>query len=62
MSKTRPAMETLEKKMKADGYAEKVKSELKVQNEEKLEGLKKKIADLEAAVANFTKLAALEKK
>mmetsp|Transcript_17994 Transcript_17994/g.29072 ORF Transcript_17994/g.29072 Transcript_17994/m.29072 type:complete len:1073 (+) Transcript_17994:108-3326(+) len=55
-------MEQLERKMAADGYAEKVPEDLKQANIEKLEGLKKKVTDIEEAIANFERLLSLEDK
>ena len=60
LKKTMPALQNLEKKMKATGYEEKVSVELKAQNDEKLEGLQKKVADINEAIENFKKLAELE--
>merc|ERR1712226_280758 len=57
-----PAMTNLEKKMLAPGYEANVNEALKTTNVEKLEGLKKKIADIEDGIKNFKKLAALERK
>jgi valyl-tRNA synthetase len=62
LKSTLPAMQNLEKKMSAAGYEENVKEELKVANIEKLEGLKKKVSDIEEAIANFERLALLEQK
>ena len=50
----------LEKKMAAAGYEEKVPDNLKKQNVEKLDGLKKKMTDIEEAIANFERLLTLE--
>ena len=55
-------MEQLENKMIAVGYEEKVPDDLKKQNVEKLEGLKKKITDIEEAIVNFERLLSLEDK
>ena len=55
-------MQQLEKKMAAAGYEEKVPQKLKEQNIEKLEGLKKKLVDIDAAIANFERLLTLEDK
>lgn len=55
-------MQQLEKKMAAAGYEEKVPEKLKEQNIEKLEGLKKKLVDIDAAIANFERLLTLEDK
>jgi hypothetical protein len=56
-----PALENLEKKMKAPGYEEKVKDDLKKANLEKLEGLQKKAAEIKAAMESFEKLALIDK-
>jgi len=55
-------MTQLENKMAADGYAENVPEDLKKTNVEKVEGLKKKVADIEEAIANFERLLSLEDK
>lgn len=60
--KTMPVLNALEKKMNAPGYEAKVSADLKAANEEKLNGLKKKASDLDAAISKFQKLAALENK
>jgi valyl-tRNA synthetase len=57
---TVPQIEMLQKKMAVDGYEEKVPDDLKAQNIERLESLERKKADLEEAIANFERLAALE--
>mmetsp|Transcript_13532 Transcript_13532/g.32653 ORF Transcript_13532/g.32653 Transcript_13532/m.32653 type:complete len:1067 (-) Transcript_13532:526-3726(-) len=62
MKKAKGPLEQLEKKMASDGYAEKVPENLKAENVEKQEGLKKKVADIEEAIANFEKLLSLEEK
>ena len=62
LKKTQPAVETLEKKMSAKGYEENTTEEFRAQNVEKLEGLKKKVDDIQSAIDNFKKLALLEKK
>jgi valyl-tRNA synthetase len=62
MKKAEGPLEQLEQKMASDGYTEKVPEELKQQNVEKQEGLKKKVADIEEAIANFGKLLSLEDK
>lgn len=54
---TMPALENLEKKMSAAGYEENVTEELKKSNVDKLDGLKKKVADIETAIGNFERLA-----
>ena len=55
-------MENLEKKMAADGYQEQVAEELKQANMEKLDSLKKKVAEIEDAISKFERLMALESK
>lgn len=62
LESTLTPLQNLEKKMSAAGYEDNVKEELKLANIEKLEGLKKKVADIEEAIANFEKLALLEQK
>jgi valyl-tRNA synthetase len=61
LKKTMPALQNLEKKMNANGYEEKASDDLKAANAEKLEGLKKKVSDINDAIENFKKLALLEK-
>jgi len=61
LTKTLNPLTALEKKMSADGY-EQASDKLKQANEEKLEGLKKKATDIQAAIDNFKKLAELEAK
>ena len=56
------ALIRLEKEIAKPGYAENVKDIIKAQNMDKIEGLKKKVADLDAAIANMERLAQLEKK
>ena len=53
-------MEQLERKMKANGYEEKVPEALKASNIEKLQGLKKKVADTEEAITKFERLLKFE--
>ena len=62
MKKAKGPLDQLERKMAADGYAEKVPENLKKQNVEKQEGLKKKISDIEEAIVNFERLMSLEDK
>ena len=62
LKKAKGPMETLQKKMSMDGYAEKVPADLQKQNAEKLEGLQKKVAEIEEATANFERLSLLEQK
>jgi valyl-tRNA synthetase len=61
LSKTLPFVRTLETKMSAAGYEEKVSEDLKKDNAEKLESHQRKVAELEAAIENFKKLLAMEK-
>ena len=61
LNKTLPVLTSLEKKMNAPGY-EQAGAALKAANEEKLTGLKKKASDIEAAIANYKRLAELESK
>ena len=61
LKSTVPQIESIQKRMNADGYAEKVPEDLQVANKERLESLKKKKADIEEAIANFERMAALEK-
>ena len=61
LSKTINPMEQLETKMGAPGYDDKVSEDIKATNQERLDGLKKKAADIEEAIANFKNLAELEK-
>jgi len=62
LGKTMPSLENLEKKMKAPGYEENVKDDLKKKNNDKMDGLQKKVADINDAIENFKKLALLENK
>ena len=55
-------LESLQRKMAADGYEEKVPEDLKKANLEKLESSKKFVAELEEAIANFERLLSLEEK
>lgn len=54
-------LQKLEKQMADPGYNDKASDALKKTNQEKLESQQKKKADIEAAIANFEKLALLEK-
>jgi valyl-tRNA synthetase len=60
LSKTTAPMQQLETKMAAPGYEDNVSEEVKAANNERLDGLKKKAADIEEAIANFKNLAELE--
>jgi valyl-tRNA synthetase len=62
LKKAKGPLEQLEMKLAADGYNENVPDDLKQANEEKLEGLKKQVSDIEEAIANFEKLLSLEDK
>eukprot|EP00579_Thalassiosira_antarctica_P026271 CAMPEP_0202007874 /NCGR_PEP_ID=MMETSP0905-20130828/12236_1 /ASSEMBLY_ACC=CAM_ASM_000554 /TAXON_ID=420261 /ORGANISM="Thalassiosira antarctica, Strain CCMP982" /LENGTH=1095 /DNA_ID=CAMNT_0048565903 /DNA_START=73 /DNA_END=3357 /DNA_ORIENTATION=- len=56
LSKTTGPMEQLETKMTAPGYDENVSDEVKATNSERIDGLKKKAADIEKAILNFKNL------
>lgn len=60
LSKTTSPMSQLEKKMAAPGYAN-VSEEVLSKNTENLEGMKKKISDIEEAIQNFKTLEEIEK-
>lgn len=60
LATTLPQIESLEMKMTTDGYDENVPEDLKVQNVERIEALRKKKSDLEEAIANMERLAILE--
>lgn len=60
MDRTSSQLEQLENKMEADGYDDKVPEDVKKSNQENLESLRKKKADLAEALTNFERLAALE--
>ena len=60
LSKASGPLKQLETKMAAPGYETNVSDDIKATNVERLDGLKKKIADIEEAVTNFKNLAALE--
>jgi valyl-tRNA synthetase len=62
LKSTLTPLQNLEKKISAAGYEENVNDELKIANIEKLEGLRKKVTDIEEAIANFERLALLEEK
>jgi len=61
LKKDLPLLQNLEKKMSADGYEENVPDDLKAANAEKLDGLRKKIAEINDAIEKFQKLAEEEK-
>lgn len=56
MKSTLPLIQTIEQKMAAQGYDEKVPDDLKEANNKKLESLMGKKVDLEEAIANLEKL------
>eukprot|EP00956_Cyclotella_meneghiniana_P010179 scaffold14046_cov76-Cyclotella_meneghiniana.AAC.8 len=60
LSKTTAPLQQLETKISAPGYDENVSDEVKATNNERLEALKKKAADINEAIANFNNLAELE--
>ena len=60
LAKTIGPMKQLEAKMAAPGYEGNVSDDIKATNTERLEALKKKIADVEEAISKFKILAALE--
>lgn len=62
LGKTLPSMKNLEKRMNAEGYKKKDNKDLKKKDGEKLEGLKKKVADIEVALDKFRTLKKLESK
>ena len=55
-------LETLKRKMEADGYEENVPEDLKKTNIEKLESYTKKMEEIESAIEDFERLDALESK
>jgi len=61
LSKTLALQTNLEKKINAPGY-EKASEDLKKNNSDKLDGLKKKSAEMDSAINFFKRLAAFEKK
>jgi valyl-tRNA synthetase len=62
LKKTSNPMETLKRKMAADGYEEKVPEDLKRQNAEKLAAYEKEVSEIEETIANFERLLSLEEK
>jgi len=58
---TLPVLTKLETTIAAPGYTENAAETLQQENQEKLEGLQKKKADIEEAIANFERLALLDK-
>ena len=61
LGKTTPSLDNLQKKISAPGYDENVTDELKQANLEKMEGLKKKVDEIKAAIAKFESLSLLDK-
>lgn len=61
LSKTTGPMEQLETKMAAPGYEDNVSDEVKATNSERIDGLKKKAADIEKAILNFKNLDEIDK-
>jgi len=62
LGKTKPLLHSLEKKMGAEGYKTRAKEELQKKDGEKLEGLRKKVKDIEEAIGKMRKLKELEAK
>lgn len=60
LSKSEGPLQQLEMKMVSPGYDDNVSDEVKASNMERVDALKKKIADIQEAVANFKNLAELE--
>ncbi|KAL9181914.1 hypothetical protein ACHAXT_012257 [Thalassiosira profunda] len=60
LGKTAGPLKQLETKMAAPGYEDNVKDEVKASNTERMEAMKKKMADIEEALANMKNLAELE--
>jgi valyl-tRNA synthetase len=61
LNSTLPVLKKLETTMSAPGYDAQASEALKKENQEKLESLNKKKAEIEEAIANFEKLALQEK-
>jgi len=62
LKKTLNPMDTLKRKMTADGYEEKVPEDLKKQNAEKLAAYAKEVNEIQDTIANFERLMSLEEK
>lgn len=62
LKKTSGPLQTLERKMAADGYEDNVPDDLKRQNAEKLAAYKKEVSEIEETIANFERLLSLEEK
>lgn len=61
LSKTIGPLKQLETKMAAPGYHDNVSDDVKATNTERLDGLKKKAADIEEAILNFKNLNDIDK-
>lgn len=61
LSKTIGPLKQLETKMAAPGYHDNVSDDVKATNTERLDGLKKKAADIEEAILNFKNLNEIDK-
>jgi valyl-tRNA synthetase len=62
LKKTSGPLQTLERKMAAEGYEDNVPDDLKRQNAEKLAAYKKEVSEIEETIANFERLLSLEEK
>jgi len=62
LGKTKPLFDSLEKKVGAEGYKTRAKEELKKKDAEKLEGLRKKVGDIEEAIGKMKKLKEIDAK
>jgi valyl-tRNA synthetase len=62
LKKTSNPMDTLKRKMGADGYEDKVPEDLKKQNAEKLAAYEKEVNEIQDTIANFERLMSLEEK
>ena len=62
LKKTLNPMDTLKRKMTADGYEEKVPKDLKKQNAEKLAAYAKEVNEIQDTITNFERLMSLEEK
>ncbi len=62
LKKTSTPLQTLERKIAADGYEENVPEDLKKQNAEKLAAYKKEVSEIEETIANFERLLSLDEK
>ena len=62
LKKTSNPMDTLKRKMGADGYEDKVPEDLKKQNAERLAAYEKEVNEIQDTIANFERLMSLEEK